>query len=140
LAARLLIQAKIGELAPHGGKGGRGKTKPLGHTKQFATDTLAKFRKVTAEKGGRGKKKTSDTIGGFKKDALTKFRKVTANVDSVEDYEASCNESDPLADMSTSGFVNWVGSGGILAAKHNNGEAARMVERVVGGRLNRLTM
>ena len=64
------------------------------------------------------------TWGGFSKHALTKFHKIYNNADSIDDYETGCNEDSPPREMSTAGFINWVGSGGNIANKHNNGEGA----------------
>jgi len=88
---RLYIQSRLGKLLPHGGKGGRGKNKLVTQGYQFSKPIAARFRKVAAAES------------------------------QIDDYFDSATGDGEPVEMSTAGFIHFVGSGGNLACKHNNG-------------------
>ncbi len=80
------------------------------------------------EKRGRGNKKSPGASDNFGRDTLTQYRKVTRNADKLADYRGKIDkhndslpeDSPDAVQASTAGFLRFVGSGGVLATKHNN--------------------
>jgi phage N-6-adenine-methyltransferase len=120
--AKLLLQAKLGGFmvaetpAERGAKGGRGKKAPVGTTVALASHTKALYRKITAH---------ADKIEEYAEKVAEANRKMPD--DALEPVE-----------MSSAGFLRFVGSDGALCTKHNNNiiewytpekyiEAARLV-------------
>ncbi len=67
----------------------------------------------------QGKKTTlHNDCARLHRNTLTSFRKVEKNAAQIDAYHKSKTEL--AEEMSTAGFINWVGAGGVMATRHNN--------------------
>lgn len=66
---------------------------------------------------GRGNKNSKGDLP-FSKPTLSAYRKVTAHKDKIDDYFAAKRDSDEPT--SVTDFLNFVGSGGVMATRHGN--------------------
>lgn len=87
---------------------------------------LAELGKVLPRTtGGRGKKNLSVVPTGFGKESIAAYRKVADNCARIDEYAAAVQQAnadgDADVEMSLSGFVRFVASGGNLKSHQNNG-------------------
>lgn len=92
---KLLIEARLGALLPRG-------------------------------KGGRGKKTPTPTVGVYNPNTTALYRKVSDNSPQIDEYQTKvADHNDALdedrpdaAEISTAGFIRFIGSGSTLVTKH----------------------
>ena len=73
-------------------------------------------------KGGRGKKTPVPDTGVLNSHTLSAYRTLAGNKAKLPAYrEAVTGHDDPLLEITQSGFLNFVGSGGIVAARRGHG-------------------